>query len=112
MADLGAYYSRQTLNGLEADPALYRAGQKLYRAGDAARGIPACIACHGPQGNGNGPARYPAVQSQHAPYAYAQLKAYSTGTRPSPGNNIMPAIAQKLSDDEMKALAAYMQGLR
>ncbi len=112
MADLAAYFSRQTLTGLEADPALYKAGQKLYRTGDAARSIPACVACHGPEGKGNGPARYPAVRSQHSVYAFIQLKAYATGTRTTPGANIMPAIAQKLTDDEMKALAAYMQGLR
>jgi cytochrome c553 len=112
MADLGAYFSRQTLTGLEADPALYKTGQKLYRAGDSARGIPACMACHGPEGKGNGPARYPVVRSQHSVYAYNQLKAYATGARTTPGNNIMPAITQKLTDDEMKALATYMQGLR
>jgi len=112
MADLGAYYATLTPGGLEADAALYKAGQKLYRAGDSARGIPACIACHGPQGKGNAPARYPAVRSQHATYAYNQLKAYADGTRTTPGNSIMPAISRALTDDDMKALAAYMQGLR
>lgn len=112
MADLGAYYARQAPGGLEADAALYKAGQKLYRAGDAARGIPACMACHGPEGKGNAPARYPAVRSQHATYAYNQLKAYADGTRTTPGNSIMPEISRKLTDDDMKSLAAYMQGLR
>src|ERR1700693_3271597 len=47
MADLGAYFDSQVNTGLEADPSYWQAGQKLYRAGDGARGIPACMACHG-----------------------------------------------------------------
>jgi cytochrome c553 len=65
MQDLGAHFARQTPAGLEADPSLWKAGEKLYRGGDASREIPACIACHGPQGRGNGPAGFPALRAQH-----------------------------------------------
>jgi cytochrome c553 len=112
MQDLGAHYAAQTPAGLEADPSNWQAGQKLYRGGDAERGIPACIACHGPQGKGIAPARYPALQAQHAVYAYTQLKAYANGTRRTPGNDIMQVVASKLTDEEMRALASYLQGLR
>ncbi len=112
MKDLGAHYAAQTPAGLEADPSTWQAGQKLYRGGDAERGIPACIACHGPQGKGIEPARYPALRAQHAVYAYTQLKAYADGTRRTPGNDIMQVIASKLTDEEMRALASYLQGLR
>lgn len=112
MADLAAYFSRQPRQGLEADPSNYAAGEKLYRAGDASRGLPACIACHGPQGHGNGPAQYPALGAQHAPYTYAQLKAYASGERKPVANGMMQAIAGRLSDEEMRALASYLQGLR
>jgi cytochrome c553 len=112
MKDLGAHFSQQTPAGLEADPSTWKAGEKLYRGGDAARGIPACIACHGPQGRGNGPARYPALRAQHAVYAYNQLKAFASGGRKSSGNDIMQVVASRLTDDEMRALASYAQGLR
>ena len=112
MADLGAYYATLTPGGLEADAALYKAGQKLYRAGDSARGIPACIACHGPQGKGIAPARYPALRAQHSVYTVAQLKAYASGERKAAGNDMMNVVAQKLTEADMQALATYLQGLR
>jgi cytochrome c553 len=112
MQDLGAHFARQAPAGLEADPSNYKAGERLYRGGDAERGLPACIACHGPQGSGNSPARYPALRAQHAVYTYGQLKAYAEGRRRAPGSDIMQVIATRLTDDEMQALASYTQGLR
>lgn len=112
MQDLGAHFARQTPGGLEADPSNWKTGEKLYRGGDGKRGLPACIACHGPQGTGNAPAKYPALRSQHGVYAYNQLKAFADGTRKTPGNDIMQVVASKLTDEEMRALASYLQGLR
>ncbi|MBM4220021.1 MAG: cytochrome c4 [Gammaproteobacteria bacterium] len=112
MADLAAHFSRQTPTGLEADPSNWKAGEKLFRGGNAARGIPACIACHGPQGRGNAPAGYPALRAQQGVYTYNQLQAYASGTRTSSGNEIMQGIASRLTDEEMRALASYTQGLR
>jgi cytochrome c553 len=112
MQDIGAHFESQTPVGLEADPSNYKTGEKLYRGGDPERKLPACIACHGPQGKGNGPARYPALRSQHAVYTYNQLKAYAEGRRHTPGNDIMQIVAARLTDDEMRALASYTQGLR
>ncbi len=112
MLDLGAHFAAQAPAGLEADPSNWKIGEKLYRGGDTARGLPACIACHGPQGKGNDPAKYPALRSQHAVYTYAQLKAYAEGRRKTPGNDIMQVVASKLTDEEMRALASYTQGLR
>ncbi len=112
MNDLGAHFARQAPTGLEADPANWKAGEKLYRGGDPTRELPACIACHGPQGKGNAPAKYPALRAQHAVYTYAQLRAYAEGMRKAAGNDIMQVIASKLTDEEMRALASYTQGLR
>jgi len=112
MADLGAHFAAQAPAGLEADPSNWQLGEKLYRGGDESRGLPACIACHGPQGKGVGSAKYPALRGQHAVYTYAQLKAYADGTRKTPGNDIMQVVASKLTEDEMRALASYTQGLR
>lgn len=112
MQDLGAHFAQQTPTGLEADPSNWKTGEKLYRGGDPARGIPACIACHGPQGRGNGPAGYPALRGQHGVYAYAQLKAFKGGARSSAGNDIMVSVTDRMTDEEMRALASYLQGLR
>jgi cytochrome c553 len=112
MKDLGAFFAQQTPVGLEADPSSWKDGEKLYRGGDPERDIPACIACHGPQGRGNGPARYPALRAQHAVYAYSQLKAFKDGTRASAGNEIMQTVTERMTDQQMRALASYLQGLR
>ncbi len=118
MVALGIYYSQQQPKLLTArDPALAKAGQTLYRAGDAATALPACSACHLP--NGVGVAKnFPRVAGQHADYTYAQLKAFKAGER---GNDkggvdvngkIMRAIAARMDDAQMKALADYTAGLR
>jgi len=112
MADIGAYYGSQKNTGLEADPSTWKQGEHLYRAGNQERGIPACMACHGPLGAGNEPAKWPALRGQHAEYVVTQLTAYASGERVSPSNAIMPTIAKRLTPDEMKQLASYVQGLR
>jgi cytochrome c553 len=112
MADLGAYFDSQTNTGLEADPSYWQAGEKLYRAGDKARGIPACMACHGPTGRGNEPAKFPALRGQHSAYAVKQLNDYASGARATGPNGIMQTIAKRLSPDDMRNVASYVQGLR
>jgi cytochrome c553 len=112
IADLAAYYSAQVPTGLEADPSYWKAGQKLYRGGDPARNIPACIACHGPTGKGNPPAGYPSLRAQHAAYTQKQLQAYVAGTRPGDQAQIMKTIAQRLTAEDIRNLASYIQGIR
>jgi len=121
MADVAAYFEKQVPTGLEADATLWKAGEKLYRGGDAGRGIPACASCHGPDGRGNGPARWPQIRAQHAAYVATQLRAYVAGTRyvavagqpaPPAAAQMMNDAARRLSGDDIKALAAYIQGLR
>jgi cytochrome c553 len=120
--DVAAYYSQQTPAGLEADPSYWRAGQKIYRNGDLARGIPACAACHGPSGRGNPAAGYPALRAQHAVYLVKQLNAYSSDVRYAKnehgasygGDNaaVMHTIAARLGDEDMRNVASYIQGMR
>jgi cytochrome c553 len=112
MADLGAYFDSLANTGLEADPSYWQAGEKLYRGGDKARGIPACMACHGPTGAGNEPAKFPALHGEQSVYIANQLKAYAAGTRPPGPGGIMPVIAKRLSPDDIRNLASYVQGLR
>ena len=112
MQDIGAYFDTLVNTGLEADPSYWKAGQALYRGGDKARGIPACMACHGPTGAGSEPAKFPALRGQHSVYVAKQLTAYADGTRPPGPGGIMPAIAKRLSPDDIRNLASYVQGLR
>ncbi|HEY2676155.1 MAG TPA: c-type cytochrome [Steroidobacteraceae bacterium] len=112
MADLGMYFDSLPNTGLEADPSYWQAGEKLYRAGDLSREIPACMACHGPTGKGNGPAKFPALRGQHATYVIKQLTDYASGTRTTGPNGIMQTIAKRLSPDDMRNLASYLQGIR
>jgi len=112
MADLGAYFNGMTNTGLEADPTYWEAGQKLFRAGDAARGIPACMACHGPAARGNDASKFPALRGQHSVYAIKQLQDYASGARKTGPNDIMQSIAKKLTADDMRNVASYLQGIR
>jgi cytochrome c553 len=112
MADLGAYFDSLTNTGLEADPSYWQAGEKLYRGGDPTRAIPACMACHGPTGRGNEPAKFPALRGQQSVYVTKQLNDYASGARPTGPNGIMQTIAKRLSPDDIRNLASYVQGLR
>ena len=78
--DLAAYYAGQISAPAVADPALVNQGERLYRAGNPETGIPACMACHGPAGEGNPLAVYPALAGQHAAYLAKMLKGFKSGT--------------------------------
>ncbi len=112
MADLAAHFSSLPNTGLEADPAFWKAGEALYRGGDKARGIPACLACHGPGGRGNEPAKFPALRGQESVYVVKQLNDYASGARPPGPGDEMPTIAKRLSADDIRNVASYVQGLR
>lgn len=112
MASLGAYFDSLTNTGLEADPSYWKAGQKLYQGGDQARSIPACMACHGPTGRGNEPAKFPALRGQQSVYVAKQLNDYASGARATGPNGIMQVIAKRLSADDIRNVASYVQGLR
>lgn len=112
MADLAAYYTKQTPVGLEADPSKLSLGQRLYRGGDPSKNIAACAACHGPRGDGNPTALYPAIGGQHAAYVAKQLRAYREGARQTDPNQMMRNVAHSMSDEQIDAVASYVQGLR
>jgi len=112
MLDIAAYFASQTTKIGEASEELVELGEKIYRGGNKETGLPACIACHGPQGKGNPAAKYPSVNGQKAGYNKKQLMDYKSGARkPEANAAIMRDIASKMSDDEMVAVADYMQGL-
>jgi cytochrome c553 len=113
MLDVAAYFEAQTPTPKGADPALVTLGQQIYRGGVPARGVAACIACHGPEGDGNPLAAYPRIGGQHAAYTTKQLNLYRTGDRRSDIelNQMMRNVASQLFEDEIRALASYVQGL-
>ena len=112
MADLAAYFSKQRPQIGGTDPALAEAGGKLYRGGNKASGVAACMACHGPDGAGNGPAGYPRLSGQHAEYVKLQLEAYRRGERGNdPKGQIMQSISKRLSNQEIETVASYVDGL-
>jgi cytochrome c553 len=112
MADLGAYFDSLINTGLEADPSYWQAGQKLYQGGDPARAIPACMACHGPTGAGNEPAKFPALRGQQSVYLAKQLNDYVSGARATGPNGIMQTVAKRLSAEDIRNLSSYLQGIR
>ncbi|WP_148864437.1 c-type cytochrome [Marinobacter fonticola] len=112
LEDLAAYFNQQQMPIGQANPELVDAGEALYRGGSLAKNIPACAACHSPQGMGNEPAGFPRLSGQHADYVVKQLQAYRNGERSTGAmSQIMIDIATKLSDDEMEAVASYVSGL-
>ena len=85
--------------------AIIAQGSDLYRNGDLTREVSACIACHGPFGEGNKPAGYPLLKSQHADYLIKTLTDFKNDTRSNNPENIMHMIAKKMTDEEIKAVS-------
>jgi len=118
--DIAVYYEAQTPTGLEADPSYWKAGEALYLSGDTATQVPACVACHGPVGRGNLAAGYPALRAQQSVYVVAQLKNYANGSRYDGANPasasrngvMMFTLAKRLTAEQMRDVASYVQGMR
>lgn len=112
MRNLAAYYSEQKPGESAArDKDLVAQGRKLFRGGNLSAGVAACAGCHSPNGAGI-PSRYPRLAGQHPEYVAMQLKAFRAGERTNDANNMMRAVAARLSDKEIAALAEYLSGLR
>jgi cytochrome c553 len=112
MRDFAAYFASQPQKGeIAKNRETIELGQKLYRAGDIAKGLPACAACHGPAGGGI-PAQYPRIGGQYAEYIETQLKSFRDSTRANDPNKMMRMVAIKMTDAEIKAISDYVAGLR
>jgi cytochrome c553 len=108
---LVAHYASQTPGNATAhDHELATKGQNIYRGGIPEKSIPACSACHSPDGAGI-PAQYPRLSGQHADYTAAQLKTFRAGDRSNDENSVMRAVAARLTDREIAQLAEYIAGL-
>ena len=123
-ANLAAYFASQKVN-VTAAPAVsdedLAIGERIYRAGNEATGVPACIGCHAPKGNGNAPAGWPRLGGQHADYVTAQLQQFriaaqypddlGKGRRNDGEGKIMRDVTARMTDREISAVSAYIQGL-
>ncbi|GAC12696.1 c-type cytochrome [Aliiglaciecola lipolytica] len=111
MQDLAAYLASQDAKPGTTPEDVVEKGGNLYRGGDLDRGITACIACHGPRGNGMGLAGFPDISAQKAAYLKSQLEKFRSGTRANDLNGMMRDIASKLTDDDIETLSQYLGGL-
>ncbi len=108
MADLGAYFASQSAKIGSADAAKAALGSKIYQGGNKTTALAACMACHGPAGNGNAAAKFPSIKGQHSAYTVKQLNDFRSGAR---SNEMMNDIAAKMSDAEINSVAEFIQGL-
>lgn len=112
MKGLATFYAGQKLKpAAAADKNLAALGQKLWRGGNAATGVPACAGCHGPAGAGM-PAQYPRIAGQYAEYIASQLKAFKEGGRANDPNGMMRGVTARMTEREIRAVAEYAAGLR
>lgn len=134
MDDIAAYYASQKISANTLPPPLERdeddedddespeeavdmdavlaLGQDLYRNGDLKREVSACIACHGPNAEGNKPAAFPALNSQHADYLIKALKDFKSGSRSNSAYNMMHMITKKMTDQEIEAVSYHISMMK
>ena len=112
--DISAFFAAQANSGGVADESVIELGERIYRAGNAESGVPACMACHGPAGEGNPLAGYPALSGQHTVYVAKALTRFRAGEnwgeKDAP-SQIMNGSAAELTDEEIQAVSSYIQGL-
>ena len=109
--DLAAYFSAQESTSSETSQDAVKQGNKLYVGGDLQRGITACIACHGPKGNGTSLSGFPDISGQHSDYISSQLKAFRSGDRANSLNGMMGDIAKRMTDKDIEVISSYVAGL-
>lgn len=109
--NLAAFFASvpSTVEAASADK--IKLGEKLYRAGKMDNGLPACIACHGPNGAGSAPARFPRIGGQHAAYLTKALKDFKSESRNNDHQAMMRDIAGRMSNQEIEAVSSYISGL-
>ncbi|MCL7931241.1 c-type cytochrome [Halomonas llamarensis] len=110
IVDVAAYYSQMEITpaggGENASDALLARGEQIANRGDWDKYIVSCKSCHGPGGKGVG-SDFPGIASQHAGYIRTQLHAWQDGERANDPQNLMGAIAKRMSDDDIEAVSAW-----
>lgn len=108
-ADIAAFYASLPIPTAPASSIkLQKLGESLYRNGDFKRHVAACIACHGPDGQGNAQAGFPSLVGQNASYLVLQMQAFKSGQRHNDLNGIMRTTSSKMTEEEMQAVAEYL----
>lgn len=112
--NLAAYYSAQARKVGVADEALVETGRRIYQAGNPETGVPACMGCHGPVGEGNPLADYPALAGQQPVYTAQMLTRFRSGEHwgeDDAPSLVMVGVAARLTDREIEAVSSYVHGL-
>jgi cytochrome c553 len=101
--------SARELTALAEKDALFRQGRTIARQGISQHGVPACISCHGPLGEGS--AVGPRLAGQNAMYIESQFKAFASGSRQTDHSAPMQPVAAGLTHDDVKAAAHYYESV-
>ncbi len=112
MINVAAYFESQKPKAVAFDGDLIEMGQNIYRGGITETSVAACMGCHAPSGRGNGPAGWPSLKGQHPQYLAAQLQKFKDGTRSNDPGSMMRNVVARMSEKEMKAVAAYIAGIQ
>jgi cytochrome c553 len=112
--DIASYFSAQKVHAQEIEPdeADLAAGKLIYKGGNQYTGLPACASCHGPNGVGNAPAVFPRVAGQKLEYLIKTISDFRAGTRANDPNEIMRNIVERMTDNEIRAVATYISNMR
>ena len=94
--------------GAAQNPQLAAAGKALYEEGNRATGVPGCVGCH--LADGVGHERYPRLAGQPSTYIEQQLTEFKSGVRSNDRAHVMRAVARRLTDEEIRAVAEYLAG--
>ncbi len=111
MKNIAAYFESQQAKAVAFDPDLIAVGENIYRGGITEIGVAACMSCHSPSGKGNGPAGWPSLKGQHSQYLVVQLQNFKQGLRANDSGKMMRNVAARMSDMEMKSVAAYIAAI-
>ena len=112
MKNLAAFYESQQPKAMAFDGGRIETGESIYRGGITETKVAACMGCHAPSGVGNGPAGWPSLKGQHPEYLVTQLQNFKQGTRANDNGKMMRNVVVRMSDEEMKAVAAYIAGIQ
>ncbi|MFJ1256212.1 c-type cytochrome [Cupriavidus sp. CuC1] len=111
MQNLARYFShRPPARSQPVSADLVEPGRVIYWKGNPANGLPACVSCHRPGGEGIAP-DFPRIGGQQSEYVEKQLHAWRTGLRGGPGK-LMSLIVPLMSDGEIEAVAQYVAQLQ
>jgi len=112
IADIAAYFSSKKVKPGMADEKVVAVGEAMYRGGNPATGVAACMGCHAPNGAGNPAAKFPQLAGQHAKYTAKQLRDFRSGERLNDAGKMMRNMALRMTDPEIEAVSQYIAGLQ